>query len=169
MALTVAGTRFPPSYCASFLAAKIDAAISSTRTLRPSTTPYTMKPAVNLEGDYGKSTECAPATSCRAQPGADRGREVRSSDFRHRVFEWYRSIPQGNATDPNRIGGFAAEDGAGAKGEMGKIAQAFSAKGEDNQHGPSEAHNISSRQKENRGGAAGAVGAGEGGEEVRMP
>jgi hypothetical protein len=35
MALTVAGTRFPPSYCASFLAAKIDAAISRTR-FRPS-------------------------------------------------------------------------------------------------------------------------------------
>jgi hypothetical protein len=35
MALTVAGTRFPPSHCASFLAAKIDAAISSTR-FRPS-------------------------------------------------------------------------------------------------------------------------------------
>jgi hypothetical protein len=28
MALTVAGTRFPPSYCASFRAGKIDAAIS---------------------------------------------------------------------------------------------------------------------------------------------
>jgi hypothetical protein len=37
MALTVAGTRFPPSYCASFLAAKIDAAINSTR-FRPSST-----------------------------------------------------------------------------------------------------------------------------------
>ena len=35
MAATVAGIRFPPSYCASFLAAKIDAAIHNTR-LRPS-------------------------------------------------------------------------------------------------------------------------------------
>jgi hypothetical protein len=37
MALTVAGTRAPLSYCASLRAAKIEAAISSTR-LRPSST-----------------------------------------------------------------------------------------------------------------------------------
>jgi hypothetical protein len=37
MAATVAGTRFPPSYCASFRAAKIDAAINKTR-FRPSST-----------------------------------------------------------------------------------------------------------------------------------
>jgi hypothetical protein len=38
MALTVAGMRAPLSYGASFLAAKIEAAISNTR-LRPSSTP----------------------------------------------------------------------------------------------------------------------------------
>lgn len=37
MALTVAGTFFAPSYCGSFLAAKIDAMIPITR-LRPSST-----------------------------------------------------------------------------------------------------------------------------------
>ena len=37
MALTVAGTRAPPSYCASLRAARILAAINSTR-LRPSST-----------------------------------------------------------------------------------------------------------------------------------
>ena len=41
IAATVAGTRFPPSYCASLRAARMEAAISSTR-LRPSSTQITV-------------------------------------------------------------------------------------------------------------------------------
>jgi hypothetical protein len=44
MALTVAGTRAPPSYCASFRAARMLAAISRTR-FRPSSTMPATRPA----------------------------------------------------------------------------------------------------------------------------
>jgi hypothetical protein len=58
--------RFAPSYCASFRAVKIDAAVSSTRFRPSSYTPTFVlynEAAVNLEGDYGKSRERASAAS----------------------------------------------------------------------------------------------------------
>jgi hypothetical protein len=54
---------------------------------------YTMKPAVNLEGDYGKSRECASAASCGAATGTVATGEIRSSNFGHRVVKRFRNIP----------------------------------------------------------------------------
>jgi steroid delta-isomerase-like uncharacterized protein len=56
IAPTVAGTRVPPSYCASFRAARIAAAISSTR-FRPSSTAIEPEIAVQREGGYGEDYE----------------------------------------------------------------------------------------------------------------
>jgi len=47
-------------------------------------------------------------------------REVRPSDFRDRVAKWFRNIPERKTSNPNYLGSFTTENGAGAKGEMGK-------------------------------------------------
>jgi hypothetical protein len=44
---------------------------------------YTIRVAVNLEGDYGKSRERASGASYRAQAGAVARREAGSSNFGH--------------------------------------------------------------------------------------
>jgi hypothetical protein len=52
IAATVAGTRFPPSYCESFRAARMVAAINNTR-LRPSSTPKRLAYSPNLRHRFG--------------------------------------------------------------------------------------------------------------------
>src|SRR4029077_237252 len=80
---------------------------------------FTMVPLSNLEGDYGKSNQCSSAASCGAARSAVARGEVRPSDFRDRVAKWFRNIPERKTSHPNRIRRFAAENGAGSKGEMG--------------------------------------------------
>ena len=46
--------------------------------------------------------------------------EVGPSDFSNRVVKGFGDSQAGKPTDANYIGGFPAQDGAGAKGEMGK-------------------------------------------------
>ena len=84
---------------------------------------YTIRVAVNLEGDYGKSNQCSSAASCRAARSAVARREVRPSDFRDRVAKWFRNIPERKPTSPNYLGSLTTENGAGAKGEMGKDSE----------------------------------------------
>ena len=81
---------------------------------------YTIRVAVNLEGDYGKSRKCASAASCGAARSAVARREVRPSDFRDRVAKWFRKIPERKTSNPNYLGSFTTENGEGAKGEMGE-------------------------------------------------
>ena len=107
---------------------------------------YTIRIAVNLEGDYGKSNQCASAASCGAARSAVARGEVGSSNYSDRVFERYGSIPESKPTDPRSIGGFAEENGAGTKGEMGKGWEgiATSSRGsENNWLGTCEAHHVS--------------------------
>ena len=116
----------------------------------------------------GKSNQCASAASCGAARSAVARGEVRPSDFRDRVFERYGSIPQVGTTDPNSVRSFTAENGAGTKSEMGKGSEgteASSGESENNWLGSCKAHHVASRPQEDRGGAAGAVGEGTGGEE----
>jgi hypothetical protein len=126
-----------------------------------------MKPAVNLEGDYGKSNQCASAASCGAARSAVARGEVGSGNFGDRVLERYGNIPEDKPTDPNGIGSFAAENGAGTKGEMGKGWEgiAFSGGSENDWLCTREAHHVSLSPQEDRGGTAGTLGAGEGASE----
>jgi hypothetical protein len=150
MAATVARTRFPPSYCDSFLAAKIDAAISSTR-LRPfvlycDSHPIQYPALSNTEDNNGKSNQCASAASCGAARSAVARGEVGSSNFRDRVVERFGSIPQVGTTDPNSVRSFTAEKGAGTKSEMGKGSEgteASSGESENNRLGSCQTHHVS--------------------------
>jgi hypothetical protein len=81
---------------------------------------YTIRVAVNLEGDYGKSNQCASAASCGAARSAVAPREVRPSDFRDRVAKWFRNLPDRKPSNPNYLGSFTTENGEVAKGEMGE-------------------------------------------------
>src|SRR5580692_1299715 len=90
---------------------------------------YTIRVAVNLEGDYGKSRECASAASCGAARSAVARREVRPSDFSDRVATWFRIISPNKPTEANCIGSFTAENGAGAEGEMGECSEGITASG----------------------------------------
>jgi hypothetical protein len=74
------------SYCGSFLAAKIDAEISSRPfrlrpVLRPSS--YTIRLTVNLEGIMANLAERASAASCGTARSAVARTEVGSSNFGH--------------------------------------------------------------------------------------
>jgi hypothetical protein len=115
---------------------------------------YTITPAVNLEGDYGKSNQCASVASCGAARSAVARREVRPSDFYDRVAKWFRNIPERKPTKPNYFGGFTAENGAGTKGAMGEGGQGIAAiSSENNWVGTCEAHYVGSRTQEDRSGA----------------
>jgi hypothetical protein len=75
------------------------------------------------------------------------------------------SIAQGKPTDPNHIGSFAAENGAGTEGEMGEGSERIAASSGDNQNnrlGSCEAHHVSIGTQEDRSISAGEVGEGEG-------
>jgi hypothetical protein len=103
-----------------------------------------------------ESRECASGASRGAQPDAVTGRDVRPSNFRDRVFERYESIPQVRPTDPNRVGSFTSQNGAGAESAMGKGEESSA---------ETRANHIGGREKENRGGTKGTLGEDTGGEE----
>jgi len=123
-----------------------------------------MVPLLNTEGgNNGKSDQRASGTSQGAQPGANRGGEVRPSDFRDRVAERFGGIPESKPTDPNRIGSFAPENGAGTASAMGKGREGIRANEGSDGLRSCKAHHVGVSPQEDRGGTAGAVGAGEGG------
>jgi hypothetical protein len=116
----------------------------------------------------GKSNQCASAASCGAARSAVARREVRPSDFRDRVAKWFRNIPERKPTNPSYFGSFAAENGAGAKSEMGKDSESIAASsGRSKKSGlhSSEAHDLGSRPQEDRGCAKSEVGDNPSGEE----
>src|SRR3984885_9672392 len=88
---------------------------------------YTIRVAVNLEGDYGKSRKCASTASCGAASSAVARREVRPSDFSDRVATWFRIISPDKPSEANYIRGFEAENGAGSEGEMGECSEGIAA------------------------------------------
>jgi hypothetical protein len=113
----------------------------------------------------GESNQCASAASCGAARSAVARREVGSSNYGDRVVKRYGNISHGNPTDPNRIGSFAAENGAGAKSEMGEGSEWIAVREGSDGFGSCQTHDVSISPQEDRGGAAGTLGAGEGGEE----
>ncbi len=124
---------------------------------------YTIGPRSNYRGgNNGKSNQRASAASCGAARSAVARGEVGSSDFRDRVFEQYRSIPQINPTDPNYLGGFAPENGAGTKGEMGEGSEWIAASEGSDGLGSCQTHHVSVSPQEDRGGTKGTLGTGEG-------
>jgi hypothetical protein len=125
---------------------------------------YNVRTVKHRGGNNGKLHQRASAASCGAARCAVARGEVGSSDFRDRVFERFGSIPQINPTDPNRVGSFAAENGAGTKGEMGKGSERTEASSgsKPNGFGSCEAHHVRISPQEDRGGAEGEVGEGEG-------
>jgi len=123
---------------------------------------YTIRVAVNLEGDYGKSNQCASAASCGAARSAVARREVRPSDFRDRIAKWFRNIAERKTSNPNYLGSFTTENGEGAKGEMGEGSEATRACSENNWPGSCKAHHFGRRAQEDRGCAKSEVGDVEG-------
>src|SRR6202051_872087 len=82
--------------------------------------PYNQGRCQSSGGDNGKPKQRASAASCGAARSAVARREVRPSDFYDRVAKWFRHIPEHQPTEANYIRSFAAENGAGAKSEMGE-------------------------------------------------
>jgi hypothetical protein len=127
---------------------------------------FTMKPAVKYRGgNNGRSNQCASAASRRAASGTVARGEVGSSNFKDRVVERFGSIPQVGPLNPNRIGSFAEENGAGAASALGKSAEWIAANDGSAGLGSCKAHHVGVSPQEDRGGTAGAVGKGAGGEE----
>jgi hypothetical protein len=125
-------------------------------------------PAIKYRGrNNGKSNQRASAPSYRAQASAVARGEVGSSNFRDRVFERYGNISHGHPTDPNRIGSFAAENGAGTKGEMGEGPGWIAASEGSDGLGSCKAHHVGVSPEEDRDGAAGEVGEVQSSEEER--
>jgi len=123
---------------------------------------YTIRVAVNLEGDYGKSNQCSSAASCGAARSAVARGEVRPSDFRDRIAKWFWNIPERKTSNPNYLGSFTTENGEGAKGEMGEGSEATRACSENNWPGSCKAHHFGRRAQEDRGCAKSEVGDVEG-------
>jgi hypothetical protein len=122
--------------------------------------------AVTPEGanNNGKSNQCASAASCGAERSAVARREVRPSDFSDRVFERFWNIPERKTSHPNYLSSFTTENGAGAKGEMGKGEggiDASSGGSENNWLCTREAHDVGISPQEDRVGTEGEVGEGE--------
>ena len=126
---------------------------------------YTIRVAVHLEGDYGKSNQCASAASCGAARSAVARGEVRPSDFRDRVAKSFRKISERKTSNPHYLGSFTTENGEGAKSEMGEGSEGTRACSENNWLGSCKAHHFGSRTQEDRSGAKSAVGEAEGGAE----
>jgi hypothetical protein len=105
-----------------------------------------------LEGQHGKFHQCASRASCRAQSGTGAGGETGSSNFGDRVAKRFWNIPESKPTEANCIGSFAAENGAGTKGEMGEDSNGIEASGggENNWLGSREAHHFGSRTEKDR-------------------
>jgi hypothetical protein len=123
---------------------------------------YTIRVAVNLEGDYGKSNRCASAASCGAARSAVARGEVKASDFRDRVAKSFRKVSERKTSNPHYLGSFTTENGEGAKGEMGEASEGTPASGENNWLGSCEAHHFGRRAQEDRGCAKGEGGDVEG-------
>jgi len=126
---------------------------------------YNSPHCLNTEGQHGKSNQCASAASCGAARSAVARREVRPSDFCDRVAKCFRNIPERKPTNPNYFGSFTTENGAGAKGEMGKDSERTAANSRCSQNNglhSCEAYDLGGRPQEDRGGAAGTLGEGEG-------
>jgi hypothetical protein len=123
-------------------------------------TTFYNKPLSKSRGNHGKSKQCASGASCRAQAGAIAGREARSSDLGDRVAKWFGNIPERESTYPNHIGSFTPENGASAKGEVGKGAEGITAGGVSENNGLSsrDAHHVGGSSPEDRGVPAGTMG-----------
>jgi len=122
--------------------------------------------ALNLEGDYGKSRERASAASCGAGSSAVAVGEIRSSNFGHRVVKRFGNIPKHKPTQADHIGSFAAENGAGTEGKMGKGAEWIAAGSRENNFlGSWEANHVGFSPQEDFSRAASAVGEDTGREE----
>ena len=68
----------------------------------------------------GNLTSALQELRAERKQAAVAGREVGSSDCSDRVVKRFASVQHRKSADPNHIGSFAAENGAGAKSEMGK-------------------------------------------------
>jgi hypothetical protein len=123
-------------------------------------TTFYNKPLSKWRGNHGKPKQCASGASCRAQSGAVAGGEVRSSDLSDRVVKRFGNIPERKSTCPNHIGSFTPENGASAKGEMGKGTEGIAASGvsENNRLGSCEAHYVSRSSPEDCSVPAGTMG-----------
>jgi len=116
-----------------------------------------MRRCQNIRGGNNvESRECASGTLRGSQCYTVTVREVKPSNFSNRIFRWFGSIQQIRPTKANRVRSFTAENGTGAASAMGK---------DERSSAETQAHNLSSRTKADRSGAAGEVGEGEGGEE----
>jgi hypothetical protein len=77
------------------------------------------------------------------------------------LASWTAEVRTPNQPDrPHRIGGFAAENGARAASPMGDCSEGIETSGGS---GSCEAHHVGISPQEDRSGAAGTVGEGEGG------
>ena len=123
-------------------------------------TTFYNKPLSRSRGNHGKSKQCASGASCRAQAGAITGREVRSSDLSDRVAKWFGNISECESTYPNHIGSFTPENGASAKGEVGKGSEGITASTGNQTNGLSscEARHVRGSSPEDRGVPAGTMG-----------
>jgi hypothetical protein len=126
---------------------------------------HTIRAAVNLEGDYGKSRKCASAASCGAARNAVARREVRPSDFSDRVATWLRIISPNKPTEANYIGSFTPENGAGAEGEMGECSKGVTANGSGRLSPYEGSYDVGFSPEKDRGGTAGTLGEDTSGEQ----
>ena len=132
----------------------------------------------------GNLRERASAASCRAPGSTVTDRKVRHSNFGNRVTKRYGNIGKSEPanrnhigicisirTNPNHIRSFAAENGAGAKGEMGEGSEGSAASvsfggSENNKPGSCcQTNHVGSRPQQDRGVPASPVGKVEGGAE----
>ena len=129
---------------------------------------YTIRIAENLEGDYGKSRECAPATASGAGKSPVACGKVGSSDFSHCFIKRFGDVPDDKPSKTNHIGSFAAENGASPKSSLDESSQgstAHSEIGENDWSDSCEAQHVSISPQENRCGTASALGKGKSGKE----
>jgi hypothetical protein len=127
---------------------------------------YTIKIAVNLEGDYGKPRKCAPATTGGAAKSAVACGKVGSSDFGHRVVKRFGNVPEYKPSKTNHIRRFATENGSSPKGSLDESSQgitACSGISENDWPDPCETRHVSISPQEDRRRAARPLGEGESG------
>jgi hypothetical protein len=121
--------------------------------------------AVNLEGDYGKSGKCASAASCGAARSAVARRKLGPSDFSDRVATRFRIISPNKPTEANHIGGFTAENGAGAEGEMGECSKGIAASSNGRLSPSKGPYDVGFSPEKDRCGTAGTLGEDTSGEQ----
>jgi hypothetical protein len=124
-------------------------------------TTFYNKPLSKLRGKHGKLKQCASGASLRAQAGAAAGGEARSSDWGDRVIKRFRNLLERKPTYPNHIGRFTPENGASAKGEVGKGSEGIAAgstSSKTNGLSSCEARHVRCSSPEDRRVSAGKVG-----------